>query len=714
MHALPPSRPRLRAVTRRLRSVARPLRSAARRVPLPKPSRRAVRAVLGTLAALVVLVTGTLAVAYQRTPTPTEPQDGVTDEGSAVYYGDGRTPILRLGANRQAVRHGDIPDHVRWAVLAAEDRGFYQGHGVSPVGTARALWNAASGGDVQGGSTITQQLARNYYKGLSLDRTLDRKAREIFIALKLDRAKSKDAILDLYLNTIYFGRQTFGVQAAARAYFDKDVQHLTVAEGALLAAMIQRPAYFETRGDSAPARALRARWRYVVDGMVGMGRLARRDAGRLHFPVTRRQWRGVLLSGQSPLVRQRVLEELRDAGVPEQSVVNGRLKIYTALDQEWMAHAEQAMRAAREPRWPRDVQTGLVAVDPASGAVRAFYAGDPGRSQIDTVFRPVAQAASTFKPYVLAAALRKGMTVRTKVSGRSPVKFAPNGETTPLSTPGYLVDNDEKIGSLGAVDLVRATALSVNTGYVKLAFEAGIDNVIRTAEDFGVPAAALKPFKGQAGVALGVADVSAAVQAAGYAAFANGGTAVTPHLVTRVVDARGREVPLPWTRPGRRVLTREQAAQATYALRSTVVAGTGRRAALADRQAAGKTGTSDRSRDAWFVGYVPQVSAAVVMSDGRSRTLRDLPGHRGVVSGDNVPARVWRAFMSRVTPALAAEDFPEPAFTGTTRDLVPPATPPASPPASSAAPPSGRPDPTASARQRKKERLTSRGQITDE
>ncbi|WP_169807959.1 transglycosylase domain-containing protein [Actinomadura hibisca] len=699
MHALPPARSRLRAVARLARAVARRLRSL-------RPSRRVVRVVLGASAALVLLVAGTLVVVYQRTPTPTEPQAGVTDEGSTVYYGDGRTPILRLGANRQAVRHGDIPDHVRWAVIAAEDRGFYQGHGVSPVGTVRALWSTASGGGAQGGSTITQQLARNYYKGLSRDRTLDRKAKEIFIALKLDRAKSKDAILDLYLNTIYFGRQTFGVQAAARAYFDKDVQQLTVAEGALLAAMIQLPAYFVTRGDSAPARALRARWRYVIDGMVGMGRLTRADAGRLRFPTTRKEWRGVLLSGQSPLVRQRVLEELRDAGIPEQSVVNGRLKIYTGLDQRWMAYAEQAMRAASEPRWHRDVQAGLVAVDPADGAVRAFYAGDPKRNQIDTVFRPIAQAASTFKPYVLAAALRKGMTVRTRVSGKSPVKFAPNGETTPMTAPGYRVDNDEKIGSLGAVDLVRATALSVNTGFVKLAFEAGVDNVIRAAADLGVPAAALKPFKGQAGVALGVADVSASVQAAGYAAFANGGTAVTPHLVTKVVDAQGREVPLPWRRPGRRVLTREQAAQVTYALRSTVVAGTGRRAALADRQAAGKTGTSDRNRDAWFVGYVPRLSAAVVMSDARAKTLRDLPGHRGVVSGEDVPAKIWRAFMAKATAGTAAEDFPEPAFAGTTRDLVPPATPAPSP--------GPEPESTESARQRAKDRLTSRGRITNE
>ncbi|WP_084000395.1 transglycosylase domain-containing protein [Actinomadura kijaniata] len=683
MPALPPSvRPLLRSSRRR---PSPPETSppdgggGARRADRHRERRRLRRARLrqgwvlcvAAVALLVVASAVTVVVAYQSTPTPTEPQAGVTDEGSTVYYGDGRTPLFRLGANREVVRHEQIPDHVRWAVLAAEDRGFYQGHGVSPVGTARALWNNASGGDTQGGSTITQQLARNYYKGLSRDRTMGRKMKEIFIAVKLDRAQGKDRILDLYLNTIYFGRQTSGVQAAARAYFDKDVWHLNVAEAALLAAMIQRPTYFHTQGNAAPARALRARWRYVLDGMVGMGRLRRAEADALRFPVTRRAWRGVELSGQSLLVRQRVLDELRMLGIPASSVVNGRFKIYTALDQRWMAHAEQAMRAAREPQWPKRVRGGLVAVDPRDGAVRAFYGGDPRRSQYDSVFNAVAQAGSTFKPYVLAAALRRGFSVRSKVSGRSPMKFAPNGETTPMTAPGYLVGNDEKIGSLGTMDLVRATALSVNTGYVKLAFEAGLDNVLRTATDLGVPEDALKPFRGQAGVALGVPDVSAATQAAGYAAFANGGTAVTPHVITRIVDARGREVPLPWTGPGRRVLNREQAAQVGYALRRTVQEGTGRKAALTDREVAGKTGTTDQNRAAWFVGYVPRLSAAVVMADETRRTLRDLPGWPGVVSGETAPAKIWQAFMAKVARDLPADPFPEPEFTGVVRSWVP-------------------------------------------
>lgn len=620
----------------------------------------------------VVLLAAVTVVSYVRTPLPTQPQDGVTDEGSTVYYADGRTPLFRLGANREAVRHDQIPDRLRWAVLAAEDRGFYDGHGVSPVGTIRAVWDNASGSGTGGGSTITQQLARNYFKGLSRDRTMRRKVKEIFIALKLDRHRGKDEILDLYLNTIYFGRQTSGVQAAARAYFDKDVWQLDVAECAVLAAMIQRPTYFKTRGRDAAARALRSRWKYVLDGMVSMGRLSRADADRQRFPRTQDEWTGVSLSGQDLLVRHRVEQELASVGIPLDSVVNGRFKIYTGLDRNWMRHAEQAMRRAREPEWPGAVRGGLVAVDSGTGAVKAFYGGDPKRSQIDSVFAPVAQAGSTFKPYVLAAMLRKGLSVRTRVSGRSPQKFAPNGDVTPMTAPGYKVENDEEIGSLGPVNMVNATALSVNTGYVKAALKVGIGNVLETARLFGVPASALAPFKGQAGVALGIPDVSAVTQAAGYAAFANGGTAVVPHLVTKVVDAHGERVPLPWDGPGRRVLDAEQAAQATFAMRATVLDGTGRRAALSGREAAGKTGTTEHNRAAWFVGYVPQVSTAVVIGNGKPATLRNLPGFAGKVAGENLPATIWRSFMDEVVRDLPPQPFPEPAFRGVPADWVDP------------------------------------------
>lgn len=627
-----------------------------------------------------VVGAGTLAgVGYARTPLPTRPQDGVTDQGSVVYYADGTTPILRMGANREVVPHDRIPDHLRWAVLAAEDRGFYDEPGVSPRGMARALWSTSTGRQVQGGSTVTQQLARNYYRGLDKDRNVGRKLREIFVSVKLDRNRTKDEILDLYLNTVFFGRQASGVQAAARAYFHKPVWELTVAESAMLAAMIQRPAYFRTQGDDPPARALRSRWRYVIEGMVATGRLGRTQAAGLAFPVTRDEWTPADPTGQSLFIRQRVQEELARLGIPMERVVNGGLKIYTGLDRRWMGAAARAVRQAGEATWRTGVRGGLVAVDPRDGTVRAFYGGDPERSQYDTVFNPIAQAGSTFKPYALAAALRKGYSVRSRVDGGSPRRFAPDGSVTPLTAPGYLVDNDEKIGSLGTVDLVRATALSVNTGYVKLGLEVGIDNVIKSARDLGLPPRMLEPFRGQAGITLGTATIPAVRQAAGYAAFANGGTPVTPHLITRVVDPHGRTVAAPRGRAGRRVLGTEQVAQLTYALRAVVTQGTGTRAALADRPVAGKTGTTDGNRAAWFVGYVPQLSTAVVLSGSGSGSGSGAgyvptvgrPGDESAMDGGALPAGIWRTFMAEATASLPVRPFPVPAFTGRIADWTP-------------------------------------------
>lgn len=694
-----PARPgRRRRAKRRGRVVARLV-----------PRRRWARICLGVVAALLVLVVGGATALYVTTPLPTEAQRGVTDEGSAVYFDDGRTPILRFGANRETVRHDQIPDRVRWAVLSAEDRGFYSGHGVSMTGTFRALWNNASGGDTQGGSTITQQLARNYYKGLSQKRTLGRKAKEILISVKLARQRNRDQILDLYLNTIYFGRQTSGVQAAARAYFGKDVWQLSVAEAALLAAMIQRPAYFRTQGNDAPARALRDRWHYVLEGMVAMGRLSRGQADAEKFPRTVKEWQGVGVSGQATFVRQRVLEELEAAGIPAQSVVNGRMRIYTGLNKDWMRAAEDAVRGAGESHWAASVRGGLVAVDPKDGAVRAFYGGDPARSQYDTVFNPIAQVGSTFKPFVLAAAVRRGTGVRTRVYAKSPLNFAPNGELTPLKAPGMKVKNDEHIGSLGPVDLGRATALSVNTGYMKLAFETGIGNVVQMAEDLGVPEPILRPYKAQAGVTLGITTIPAARQAAAYAAFANGGIAVTPHLVTRVVDASGHDVPLPWARTGARVLSREQSAQVNWAMRRTVTEGTGHRAALPGRVSAGKTGTTDHNRAAWYVGYFPNLSAAVMMADTRGRTLRDA-AHRPI-SGEDAPTVIWRAFMARISGSLPLRTFDEPVFTGTVHDWtdsrvpVHPALPPSGRPEAGGTPGTGRtPPPSVDPRTREREK----------
>jgi membrane peptidoglycan carboxypeptidase len=657
------------------------------------PSWKVVLAVmgLGTLSVIVLIV-----VAYAMTPVPSEAQSDATAQGSVVYYEDGKTPMMRLGRHRESVPLNKIPQHVQDSVLAAEDRGFYTEPGVSPKGIGRAVWTSATGGDVTGGSTITQQMARNYYEGLSQQRTMSRKFKEILISVRLGKEKPKTYILGTYLNTVYFGRQAYGIQAAARAYFGRDVSKLTVSQSAMLAAMIQQPAYFHTQGNDAAAQALRVRWNYVLDGLVTMGKLAPADRAKQVFPKTTDSWSDVKETGQSGYIQQQISKELSQAGIPETQLGSAGLKIHTALDPKWMSYAERAVRAQGVGSWPRNIGVGLVAVDPKTGAVKAFYGGNWKRSQYDTVFNPSAQVGSSFKPYVLATALKRGDNVKSMISGKSPQRFGNNGENLPLnSTGGYLVQNDEGDPPMNVIDLVQATQMSVNTAYVKLGLNVGLDNVAQTAAAFGIPERYLENFKGQAGLSLGIANIPAVYQASGYAAFANGGTPVTPHLITKITDARGKSIGnLPWKKKAEPVLTQEEAAQATYAMRSVVTRGTGTRAALPDRQVAGKTGTTEKNKAAWFVGYVPQLSTAVTMFNTKNKPLAGIPGYQRSVYGGTIPASIWKNFMSRVTSSMPPVPFQAPTFAGNRQlwDSPPPPTPtptPTAPTNTPSTPPEG-------------------------
>ena len=654
---------------------------------------------VGMLAMVVLIV-----VAYAMTPIPSEAQSDATAQGSVVYYDDGKTPMMRLGRHRESMPLNKIPQHVQDSVLAAEDRSFYSEPGVSPKGIARAVWTTASGGDVTGGSTITQQMARNYYSGLSQQRTVSRKFKEILISVRLGKEKRKSYILGTYLNTVYFGRQAYGIQAASRAYFGRDVSKLTVSQSAMLAAMIQQPAYFHTQGNDAAAQALRARWNYVLDGLVTMGKLSPAERAKQHFPPTRDSWSDVRENGQSGYIQQRITSELAQAGVPERELGSGGLKIQTDLDPTWMKYAEDAVRAQGAGSWPKTIGVGLVAVDPRTGAVKAFYGGNWKRSQYDTVFRPSAQVGSSFKPYVLATALKRGDNVKSMINGKSPQRFGNDGSNLPLSSnEGYLVANDEGDPPMGVIDLVRATQMSVNTAYVKLGLNLGLSDVAQTAEEFGIPEDYLKKFKGQAGLSLGIANIPAVYQASGFAAFANGGTPVIPHLITKITK-HGKSIGnLPWKKKAEPVLTREQAAQATYAMRSVVTGGTGTRAALPGRQVAGKTGTTEKNKAAWFVGYVPQLSAAVTMFNVKNKPMTGIPGYQRSVYGGTIPAEIWKNFMLQVTQSMPPEPFPVPTFAGNRQlwDSPPPATPtptPGVPSKTPSIPPEGPPpgQPTAS------------------
>ena len=601
-----------------------------------------VRFVLLAFCAGLLLGIGGFALAYAVTPIPDGAKPAALAQRSVIFYRDGKTVLATQGVNRTRVALDRVPPHVRNAVIAAENRTFYEDQGVSITGTLRAMWSTLTGRQLQGGSTITQQMVRNYYSGLSQERSITRKLKEILIALKVDRSKPKDWVLEQYLNTIYFGRGAHGIQAAAQAYFGKNVGDLSVAEGAYLAAVIQQPSRFaDPKGDDL--KAVQARWKWVIDSMRQIGALTADQAAAARFPTLTKPKGPLSLTGQKGHMLAQVRAELNRRGYTDEQINQGGLRIVTTFDKELMAAAQRAVESTLPDNTPKKVRTGLAAVDPETGEVLAFYGGKG--YQYDNAFSAKVQAASTFKVYALAAALEEGLGLGARVNGNSPMRVA-----------SALIPNSGGTSYGAAIDLVTATRHSVNTAFVDLGQRIGLDKVFQAAHDAGIPADQLEPHKAAATFPLGVASVSAVQQAAGYGVFAAGGVYHETHVIRSVRDASG--VTREFTAEGRRVFSPATAADTTYALTQVVQAGTGTAARLSDRPAAGKTGTMDKSSAVWFVGYTPQLSTAVNMFRDDNKPVT-IPGY-GELYGGSLPAQIWRAFMTEAMAGKPVENFPEP------------------------------------------------------
>ncbi|WP_101788179.1 transglycosylase domain-containing protein [Nonomuraea indica] len=589
-------------------------------------------------------------IAWAMTPIPDSTQKQATAQGSVIYYRDGKSVLARQGVDRRNVELAKVPRHVRDAVIAAENRSFYQDAGISIKGTGRALWSTITGQQLQGGSTITQQLVRNYYSGLSQERTLTRKFKEIMIAIKVDQSKTKDWVLEQYLNTIYFGRGANGVQAAAQAYFGKDVDKLTVAEGAYLAAVIQQPSRFaDPKG--ADLAAAQARWQAVIDAMGQTGALDAQQATAQRFPKLAKAKKPFVLKGQAQYMLDQVTAELNRRGYSDEDINSGGLRVVTTFDKKLMKAAGRAVKSVLPEATPKKVRTGLAAVDPATGEVVAFYGGDPERSDYDNAFSAKVPAGSTFKPYTLAAALDNGYDLSTRVDGNSPMRVA--------SDPKHPIPNDNG-RSYGPIDLVQATTNSVNTAFVDLGQKVGLDKVAATAEAAGIPRQQLQPHQSAASFPLGVASVSAVQNASGFSTLANGGVHMEAHVVKSVTDADGKKDVI---KPAAtEVVGKQAAADAIYAMQQVVEHGTGTAARLYDRPVAGKTGTTDDSASVWFNGFTPQLAVAVNMFRDDNKTVT-IPGY-GVQFGGQLPAQIWRAFMTEAMNGKPVEEFPEPSDRG--------------------------------------------------
>ncbi|MDA0563037.1 penicillin-binding protein [Streptomonospora sp. S1-112] len=610
---------------------------------------------------MALLVLGGFGIAYATIPVPDVAKQEAVDQGSTFYYADGETQFAERGVDRDPVDYDQIPMHVQDAVISAEDRDYWTSPGVSLTGTIRAVWFTVTGQQVQGGSTITQQFVRNYFEGVSRDQTISRKLQEIIIALKVDQSPDMDKkwVMEQYLNTIYYGRNAYGIQSAAQAYYHKDVGELTAAEAAFLAAAIQQPTLYG-QADSNTTPEMEERWQYVVDGMIETGSISAAEAEEMEFPEPKAQRpaNSTDLSGYKGYMLQQAIKELEDLGYTEDNINRGGYRIVTTFDQDLMEAAQEAVEQSVDvDSMPEGVQAGLTAIDPATGEVVGFYGGkDYMENQYDSAFNGSAQAGSSFKPYVLATALENGYSLNSVVDGSSPITVA-----------GSSIANYGD-ASYGPMTLVDATRESLNTGYVQLAQEVGVDNVRQTAYDLGIPESMIKDDQVVPTIALGVTNVRPIDQASGFGTFANGGEHIEAHVVREIVNKDGEnERPEP---ERTQAVSEETAANVSYALQQVVTGGTGTSAALPDgRPVAGKTGTTDNYVAAWFAGYTPQLSTAVGVYNGNNQPF-SMPGW-GSLTGGSLPATIWRNFMTQAMEGKDVKEFPPPDYGGEVHDLAP-------------------------------------------
>jgi len=576
----------------------------------------------------------------------------VNSQSTIIQYSNGEE-IGRIGSeNRQIVPLAKIPLNVRHAVLAAEDRGFYSNRAFSVTGILRAVLNNLRGGSLQGGSTITQQYAKTAF--LTPERTVQRKIKELVIAIKLENQLSKDQIFESYLNTIYFGRGSYGVQTAAQQYFNRNVDQLTNAQAIVISCILRSPGFYDPSYSKANEKRLTDRFAYVVKGMVEAKWLTAEDAANLKFPVIAPRVTSGSLSGPKGHIIEAVSKELKTLGFSEQQLQVGGLVIKTTIDQKAQTAAVDAINKLTPTKVPENLHVALVAIRPGTGEIIAMYGGaDYLKRQLNDATQAIALGGSTFKPFALVAALEAGIPLTSMWNGDSPQVFDDLGKPYPVSNYG-----DE---GWGQISLMEATKHSVNTIFVPLGQKAGLDKVVDAARRAGIPeTVAMMPTPS---VALGPASPHVIDVANAYATFAAQGIKSKPYLVTSVMGAN-KGVLYEGKAQTEEVFSKEVMADLTYALKGVVNGGTGAAALALGRPAAGKTGTSQSNASAWFSAYTPQLAASVAFfRDDATQTLNGIGGLTSVTGG-TFPARIWTAFMKGALKGEPVMDFPAPSNIG--------------------------------------------------
>ena len=563
-----------------------------------------------------------------------------------VYASDRHTilAVLRGSQSRVLVHDDEISPWIKQAIVAVEDKRFYEHRGVDIRAMARALWaDIRHNATVQGGSTITQQFVKNQLTGSA--HSITRKLKEAALAWQLERSWSKNRILTAYLNTIYFGNGAYGIERAARTYFGHSALKLTLPEAALLAGIPEDPSRYDPVAHPRAAEQRRALVLHLMaeQRIISTGQL--RAALRSSMPKPQSvHLSGVM--GQAPYFGEYVKQQLlADKQIGAKRVYGGGLRVYTTIDLQLQKLARTAIH-----NWlpsPDGPQAALVAVDARTGEVLAMYGGRSFHaSQFNLAVQGERQPGSSFKPFVLATALREGIAPQTT--------FVSHPVSIFIGDKYWNVRNYEG-EYLGPIDLVRAISASDNSVFAQLTKVVGPANVVRTAHALGITS----PLQSYFAIGLGGEPVNPLEMARAYSTFANGGYRIdgkvfgnAPRVITKITDVDGK-VAYKNSPVRRRVLSTAEAELLTQLLEGVVTSGTGRAAALPDEPVAGKTGTTENYGDAWFVGYTPQLVAAVWV--GYPKGLRPMltEFHGSPVAGGTFPALIWKSFMAS---ALRAKD----------------------------------------------------------
>ncbi|GAA3795232.1 transglycosylase domain-containing protein [Streptomyces coacervatus] len=645
--------------------------------------------------------------------------DTAKAQNNVFYWSDGSEMVATGGeTNRQIVNLSQIPKAMQYAVVSQENKTFYTDNGIDPKGIARAVFNMARGGETQGGSTITQQ----YVKNARLDdqsQTITRKFKEIFISIKVGTTVSKDNIMAGYLNSAYYGRGAYGIQAAARAYFNKDSVALNPGECAFLAAMLKGATYYDPAGSTSidPAatpeankqRALR-QMQNTLDKMVEYHHLdAATRAKYTKLPDVKNPRSNTALGGQvGYLVDLAKAYLINNTKISATDLQRGGYSIYTTFDKKKVKALEASVKNVQKnnikpkerPKTDTHVQFGGASVDPTTGAIKAIYGGEDATKHFtNNADQTGAQVGSTFKPFVLAAAMKWGVRdkslgpeqaqdERTQVSpkslysGQNKLKIQDYDKTVWKNEKGeeWLQTNDgnESYGSPPKyqIDLREAMRESVNSAYVQLGMDVGLDKVKEAATDAGLKENSLAGTSFPS-FSIGISDPSAIRMAGAYGTFAASGERHDPFSVTKVTSKDGTV----FTHADKSVeaFTPKVADNVTDVLRTVVEKGTGTNAQLPGRQVAGKTGTTDGNKSAWFVGYTPQLSTSITMfryddnESSKNRTFLEMYGTGGQkkIHGASFPAQIWHDYMAEALKNTQPKDFPTPEPIGEVVNDVP-------------------------------------------